>query len=86
MISQHLLPSVETGAKRELALEVMFNTNPVAAAIRTGRIDSLDNSILTGRKDGMIGLDESIKRLYRDRRISQSTAERFISDKDLLRR
>ncbi len=86
VISQHLLPSIYSGEKRELALEVMLNTNPVAAAIRMGRVDSLDNSILTGRKEGMIALDESIKRLYREERISQSTAERFISDKDLLRR
>lgn len=86
VISQHLLPSIYPGEKRELALEVMFNTNPVAAAIRMGRVDSLDNAILTGRKEGMIALDESIKRLYKEERITQSTAERFISDKDLLRR
>ena len=86
VVSQHLLPSIFPGEKRELALEVMFNTNPVAAAIRMGKVDTLDNAILTGRKEGMIGLDESIKRLYREDRISQATAERFISDKDLLRR
>jgi twitching motility protein PilT len=86
VVSQHLLPSVYPGEKRELALEVMFNTNPVSAAIRMGRMDSLDNAILTGRKEGMITLDESVKRLYKAERISQATAERFVSDKDLLRR
>jgi twitching motility protein PilT len=86
VISQHLLPNIYKGEKRELALEVMFNTNPVAAAIRMGRVDSLDNAILTGRKDGMISLDESVKRLFKEERVSQSTAERFISDKELLRR
>lgn len=86
VISQHLLPSIYPGEKRELALEVMFNTNPVSAGIRMGKVDSLDNAILTGRKEGMIALDESIKRLYREHRISESTARRFISDKDLLRR
>lgn len=86
VISQHLLPNLYPGEKRELALEVMFNTNPIAAAIRLGRVDSLDNAILTGRKEGMIALDESIKRLLRDGRITDATADRFISDKDLLRR
>lgn len=86
VISQHLLPSFYPGEKRELALEVMFNTNPVAAAIRTGRVDSLDNAILTGRKDGMIALDESVRRLFEEQRITETTAERFISDKRLLRR
>ncbi len=86
VVSQHLLPSIVSGEKRELALEVMFNTNPVASAIRQGRFDNIDTAIVTGKKDGMIALDESINRLYQEGRISQATAERFISDKDLLRR
>ena len=84
VVCQHLLPSVIPGEKRELALEVMLNTNPVAAARLTGRIDSLDNAILTGRRDGMFSLDDSIKTLLRECRISRQTAERFISDKNLL--
>lgn len=84
VVCQHLLSNVMPGEKRELALEVMLNTNPVAAAIRMGRIDSLDNAILTGRKDGMFSLDDSIKNLLREGRISRETAERFISDKNLL--
>ena len=75
VICQHLLPSIFDGEKRELALEVMFNTNPIAAAIRMARFDSIDNAILAGRKDGMIGFDESIKRLFKDQRISKLTAE-----------
>ncbi len=86
VISQHLLPNIVPGQKRELALEVMFNSNPIAASIRQARFDSIDNAILTGRKDGMISLDESIKRLYQEGKISDATAERFISDRGLLRR
>lgn len=86
VISQHLLPSIYPGEKRELALEVLFNTNPVASAIRQGRFDNIDTAIVTGRKDGMITLDESVNRLFQDGRISESTAQRFVSDPDLLRR
>ena len=50
----------------------MFNTHPVAAAIRSGRFDSLDNAILSGRKDGMVSLDESIRRLLQDERIDEA--------------
>lgn len=85
VVCQHLLPSSTPGEKRELALEVMLNTNPVAAAIRVGRIDSLDNAILTGRKDGMVSLDDSVKNLYAETKISRETAERFVSDKSFLR-
>jgi twitching motility protein PilT len=86
VISQHLLPSGHDGAKRELALEILFNNSPIAVAIRTGKIESIDNNILTGRSDGMITLDESIKRLLHAGRISEATAERFVSDKTFLRR
>ena len=44
------------GERRELALEVLLRNNAVAAGIKTGRIDSLENAILAGRKEGMIAL------------------------------
>jgi twitching motility protein PilT len=86
VISQHLLPSVDPAAKRELALEIMFNNSPISSAIRTGKIESIDNCILTGRSEGMITLDESVRRLWRSAKISRQTAERFVSDVKVLDR
>lgn len=80
VISQHLLPSCIAGEKRELALEVLFNTLPIAAAIRTGKIESIDNNIQTGRSDGMYLLDDSIRDLLVDGRITRETALKFVSD------
>lgn len=85
VVSQHLLPSAFPGEKRVLAQEVMFNNHPIASAIRFGKIESIDNNILTGRSEGMIPLDESIKRLHQEGRISRETAERFISSTTRLR-
>jgi twitching motility protein PilT len=85
VISQHLLPSVHKGEKRVLALEVMFNNSPIASAIRFGKIESIDNNILTGRNEGMLTLDESLNRLLQQGRISRETAERFISSTARLR-
>ena len=84
VISQHLLPSAYQGQKRVLALEIMLNNTPIAAATRFGKIESIDNNILTGRADGMLTLDESIKRLLKNGDISRETAERFISSTDRL--
>ncbi len=80
VVSQHLLPSIVPGARRELALEIMFNNSPIASSIRFGKIESIDNSILTGRAAGMVTLDESIRRLLVDARIDRQTAERFVND------
>lgn len=84
VISQHLLPSIVAGEKRQLALEIMFNSSPIASGIRTGKLQSIDNYILTSREQGMLTLDESIKRLLQTERISRDTAERFVSDASYL--
>ena len=79
VVSQHLLPSAQKGEKRALALEIMFNTAPIGAAIRFGKLESIDNVILTSRSEGMRTLDESVKRLLKEGRISRETAEHFAS-------
>jgi len=85
IIAQHLLPAAD-GGKRVLALEIMFNNSPMASAIRFGKLESIDTNITTGRADGMISLDESVRRLLRAERIDLDTAERFVSDKRVLTR
>jgi twitching motility protein PilT len=62
----------------------MFNTLPIAAAIRTGRIESIDNNIQTGRSDGMYLLEDTVSRLLREGRITRETALRFVSDPRIL--
>ena len=80
IVSQHLLPSVVAGEKRQLALEIMFTNSPIASAIRTGKLTSIDNYILTGRSEGMVTLDDSVKALLYSGQIDRDVAERFVSD------
>lgn len=86
IISQRLLPGPERGSRRVLALEVLWNTHPIASAIRTGKIESIDNYLVTGRDEGMITFDESIRQLYRTGRITRRTAELHMADPSLLQR
>ena len=86
VVSQHLLPSILPGEKRELALEVMINNIPIASAIRFGKIETIETNIQTGRADGMVTLDEAVKRLLDQGRISRETAELFVSDRNYLGR
>jgi twitching motility protein PilT len=80
VVSQHLLPNITAGEKRLLALEIMFNNSPIANGIRTGKLLSIDNYILSGRDQGMLTLDESIKRLFQAGKISRDTAEGFVGN------
>ena len=66
--------------KRHLALEVLWNTHPIASAIRTGKIESIDNYILTGRDEGMVSFDESVRQLLRAGKITRKVAEQNVND------
>lgn len=84
IVSQHLLPHAVAGEKRTLALEIMFTNSPIASAIRTGKLTSIDNYILTGRSEGMVMLDDSVKALLYSGQINRDVAERFVSDPETL--
>ncbi len=84
VVSQHLLPHVRQGRRRALALEVLHVNQPVRAAIKFGKIDSIESAIQTGKREGMIPLDEDLARLVSAGSISLETARRFAKDSDAL--
>jgi twitching motility protein PilT len=86
VVSQRLLPGMERGTKRHLALEVMWNTHPIASAIRSGKVESIDNYLLTGRDEGMVSFDESVRQLLRAGKISREVAEQHVRELSLLNR
>ncbi len=67
--------------KQELALEILFNNAPIAAAIRMGKLESVDNYILTGRSDGMITMDESLRRLVAAGLVRKEVADLWMVDR-----
>jgi twitching motility protein PilT len=85
IIAQHLLPSAR-GGKRMLALEIMYNNSPMTSAIRFGKLENIDTNITTGRADGMISLDESVRRLLVADQIELEIAERYVTDRRALAR
>jgi len=86
IISQRLLPDVQAGTKRHLALEVLWNTNPIAASIRNNKIESIDTYLLTNRDEGMLSFDESVRLLMRAGKITRETAEQNVRELAVLNR
>ena len=84
VVCQRLLPNIEPGTKRHLALEILWNSPPIASAIRQGKLDSIDNYLLTRRDDGLMGFDESVRQLWQAGKISRIVAERNIRDPSAL--
>lgn len=86
VLAQRLLPNADSAERPQLALEIMWNSNPVAASIRQGKLESIDNYLLTRPDDGMLSLDESLRRLLRAGKITRETAERHAKDSNTLNR
>ena len=86
IVSQRLLPGKTRGEKRHLALEVLWNTNPIASALRTGKIESIDNCLLTVRKDGQVSIDESVRQLLLAGKITRDVAEQNVRELAVLNR
>ncbi len=86
ILSQRLLPDVEPGSKRHLALEILWNCPPIASAIRQGKLESIDNYLLTRRDEGMQGFDESVRQLWQAGKITREVAEQNVRDPSALNR
>jgi twitching motility protein PilT len=82
VVSQHLLPPASGEGKRVLALEILHVTGPARVAIKFGKIDSIESVIQTGKRDGMMMLDEDLQRLVVEKKIALETARRFAKDPD----
>ncbi|MBN1343347.1 MAG: PilT/PilU family type 4a pilus ATPase [Phycisphaerae bacterium] len=86
VISQHLLPSAIPAERRQLALEVLYVNSPVRSGIRFGKIETIDTALQTGRRDGMMTLDEHLTRLVTAGRITPEVAQMYANDPATLSR
>ncbi|MDF1826244.1 MAG: type IV pilus twitching motility protein PilT [Verrucomicrobiales bacterium] len=73
IISQQLVPKID-GTGRELALELLVNTPAVSSLIREGKTFMLPGVMQTGKKIGMIMMDDALLNLYNEGKISKEEA------------
>ena len=62
IVAQQLLPSKQ--GKMLPAFEVMLANTAIRTQIRDNKIYQIHNSIINGKQEGMITMDESITMLY----------------------
>ena len=72
IICQRLLPGREGGLA--LACEILINTTAVSAMIRDSKTQGIPSAIDTGRREGMISMDNAILELWQEKKISDETA------------
>ena len=73
IISQELLPAADR-TRRVLAYELLMANGAVRNLIRENQIHHLENTIQTGRKEGMVLMDNCLYDLYCKCLISYDTA------------
>ncbi|PHV72333.1 type IV pili twitching motility protein PilT [Sporanaerobium hydrogeniformans] len=85
VLSQQLLPRYDVKG-RCVALEIMINNPAITNLIREGKTHQIYSQIQTGGLSGMVTMDSSIAKLYKEGRISLETANQYAQIKDELKR
>jgi twitching motility protein PilT len=73
VVCQQLLRSAD-GRGRQVALEILVNTESVASLIRKGMTFNLQSMITTGRNHGMQSMDDELRRLVDARLVDPAEA------------
>tara|TARA_Y100001935_G_scaffold224416_1_gene200778 strand:- start:188984 stop:190225 length:1242 start_codon:yes stop_codon:yes gene_type:complete len=79
VISQKLVPSLD--GKRILAKEVLLANSSVRAAIRNNNIGEIYQMLMEGRERGMNTMEQDLKRLYDEGKISKESALNYANNK-----
>ncbi len=83
IVSQQLLPKKDGG--RLAAREVLINTPAVGNLIRENKITQVKTVMQTGAEVGMVTMDQDIKRLYEEKKITKDVALAHMPNPQLLR-
>lgn len=85
VISQQLLPRSDVKG-RCVALEIMIGNAAIANLIREGKTHLIYSQIQTGLLSGMVTMDTSIAKHYKEGHISLETAQHYAQIKDEFKR
>ena len=77
---RRVMSSLPRGSDLGTALEIMFTTPAVGNLIREGKTYQLASVLQTGRKQGMITMDDSIRILLRKGIVTPETARFHAED------
>lgn len=83
VVSQQLIPRIDTLGEVP-ALEIMFLNNAIRNMIRESKIHQIDGVISTSVDEGMITMDNSLLRLYKEKKISKEHAVMYSSNSELM--
>ncbi|MFO0601571.1 MAG: PilT/PilU family type 4a pilus ATPase [Polyangiales bacterium] len=84
VVAQQLLR--KKGGGRAAAVEILFASNAMSAMIRDGKTHQISGLIKLGKRDGMIAMDDALKKLVEDDLIEPTAGLEKSIDKDDFRK
>ena len=78
VVAQQLIPSND--GKRALACEILIATPAIKSLIRENNVHQINSYIKSGTNEGMILMDDSLKKLFNDGVISQDNMIEYAID------
>ena len=82
VICQQLVPALDGGERP--VFEIMFLNNAIRNMIRESKTHQIDGIISTSQEEGMVSMDNSLIRLYREGRISRENTIAYSSNSELM--
>ncbi len=79
IIAQTLIPTAD-GKGRVAAVEILNGTDAIKAMVRDDKVHLIQTAIQTGKKDGMVCLDQELARLVKENRITDAAAREKVLD------
>lgn len=83
VVSQQLIPRIDVLGEVP-ALEIMFLNNAIRNMIRESKIHQIDGVISTSVDEGMVTMDNSLIRLFKEKKISREHAVMYSSNSELM--
>lgn len=84
VVSEQLVPAIDGTIIP--VFEIMIVNPAIRTQIREGKIHQLENSIIAGKNQGMITMDESLLKLYEAGKIDKDTALMYSSNQERMRK
>jgi twitching motility protein PilT len=80
VVVQRLLPAAAEGGGAVSAWEILFNTQNVAAHIRSGEQFKLTSVMASSSSEGMLLMDDCLAELVRSNYVTAEEAGRYVSN------
>ncbi len=82
VVSQQLIPAIDGGLIP--AFEIMVCNSAIRSMIRESKVHMMDNMIYAGAQEGMITMDASLIKLYKEGKITKENALFYATNKDIM--